>query len=117
MACLKGLIELVLTHVRLTLQVDVLFYANEIAASIFVRIEVSSLIGSRTPSLTPRAQLIASQQPRHGRLSTHPDLCSHVARFNCRRDLRASGPNLEVLEPWPGVLSSALYQPGHLVWV
>ena len=35
MACLKGLIELVLTHVRLTLQVDVLFYANEIA-SIFV---------------------------------------------------------------------------------
>ena len=51
MACLKGLIELVLTHVRLTLQVDVLFYANEIAASTFVRIEVSSLIGSRTPFL------------------------------------------------------------------
>ena len=61
MACLKGLIELVLTHVRLTLQVDVLFYANEIAASIFVRIEVSGLIGSRTPSLTPRAQLMGSQ--------------------------------------------------------
>lgn len=117
MASLKWPIELVLTHVRLKLQVNVLFDANEIAASIFVRIEVSSLIGSRTPSLTTRAQLVASQQPRHGRLSTHRDLCSHVARFSCRRDLRASGPNLEVLEARPGVLSSALYQPGHLAWV
>ena len=61
MACLKEITELVLTHVRLTLQVDVLFYTNEIAASIFVRIEVSSLIGSRIPSLTLRAQLVGSQ--------------------------------------------------------
>ena len=117
MACLKGLIEFVLTHVRLTLQADVPFDANEIGASIFMRIEPSGLIGSRTPSLTTRAQLVASQQPRHGRLSTHRDLCSHVARFSCRRDPRASGPNLERLEPLARVLSSALYQPGHLVWV
>ena len=50
-----------LTHVRLKLQVNVLFDANEIAASIFVRIEVSSLIGGRTSSLSPRAQFIGSK--------------------------------------------------------
>ena len=61
MACLKGLIEIVLTHVRLTLQADVPFDANEIGASIFMRIEPSGLIGSRTPSLTPRVQLVGSQ--------------------------------------------------------
>ena len=61
MACLKGLIEFVLTHVRLPLQADVPFDANEIGASIFMRIEPSGLIGGRTPSLTPRAQLMGSQ--------------------------------------------------------
>ena len=53
MACLKDLTELVLTHVRLVLQADVPFDAHEIAASIFIRIKPSSLIGSCTPLLTP----------------------------------------------------------------
>ena len=50
-----------LTHVRLNLQVDVLFDGNEIEITILMRIEVSGLIGGRTPSLTPRAQLVGSQ--------------------------------------------------------
>ena len=61
MACLKGLTALMLTHVRLTPQVDALFYADAIEFSISTRIEVSSLIGGRTSSLSPRAQLIGSQ--------------------------------------------------------
>ena len=43
MAWLKGLTELVLTHVRLTLQVDVLFDGNEIEITILMCIEVSGL--------------------------------------------------------------------------
>ena len=61
MACLKGLIELVLTHVRLTLQVDVLFYANEIAASIFVRIEVEQ--PHRQPHPFPHPSGSTRRQP------------------------------------------------------
>ena len=113
MACLKGLIEVVLTHVRLTLEVDVLFYANEIAASIFVRIEVSSLIGSRTPSLTPRAQLMGSQKRRHVRAPPLHTLPSHRARFSCSLSPRASASTMEVLGPRPGALSSARYPPGY----
>ena len=96
MACLKGLIEFVLTHVRLTLQVDVLFYANEIAASIFVRIEVSSLIGSRTPSLTPRAQLIGWEQTGYVRTSPLHTLSSYGVRSSCSLDPDAPGPIIEV---------------------
>ena len=67
---LKGDSELLLTHVRLTPQVDALFNANEIAVLIFMRIEPRSLIGSRTYSLTPRAQLIGIPQPRHVQIPT-----------------------------------------------
>ena len=65
MACLKGLTALVLTHMRLTQQVDVIFDAVTISISIFVRIEASTLIRGRALSLTPRAHVIGTPKPRH----------------------------------------------------
>ena len=75
---------------------------NEKAISFFVRFKVSGLIGGSTHHLTNLAQVIFSRQKRHGRLSIHRDICSHVAHYSCRRDPRASGPNLERLEPLAG---------------
>ena len=65
MACLKGLVEFVLTHVRLTLQADVLFDGNEIEITILMRIEVSGLIGGRALLFTPWAHVIGTKQTRH----------------------------------------------------
>ena len=113
MACLKGLTAPVLTHVRLTPQVDVLFDANEIAVSIFMRIEPSGLIGGRTPSLTPRPQLMGSQKQRHVRAPPLHTLPSHRVRFSCSLSPRASASTMEVLGSRPGALSSARYPPGY----
>ena len=113
MACLKGLTELVLTHMRLAPQVDVLFDANEIAVSIFMRIEPSGLIGGRTPSLTPRPQLMGSQKQRHVQTSPLHTLSSHGARFSHSLNPGAPNPIIEVLGVWQGVLSSARYPPGY----
>ena len=65
MACLKDLTELVLTHVRLTLQVDVLFDANEIALPILMCIKPRGLIGGRALLFTPWAHVIGTKQTRH----------------------------------------------------
>ena len=117
MACLKGLIELVLTHVRLTLQADVPFDANEIGASIFMRIEPSGLIGGRTPSLTPRPQLMGSQKQRHVQTSPLHTLSSHGAHFSHSLNPRPSRVRFDhggfrAAGPLPGALSSARYPPG-----
>ena len=117
MACLKALTELLLWHVRLASQVHALFDANEIAIPILVRIEASGLDSGRTPSLTPRAQVIGTKQPRHVWTSNLRALSSYGARFKCSCNPSASGPIREVLGHQPGVLSSALHPPGHLVWV
>ena len=117
MTCLKPLIELLLTHVRLTPQADVIFTRVRFSISIFVRMEVSGLISGRTRLFSSRAVRNASTQPRHAQIPTLCALAACCARFSCRCDPHAPGPNLELLEPRPGVLSSALYQPGHLVWV
>ena len=63
MACLKGLTALVLTHVRLTPQVNVLFDAAAIAISILMHMEASTLIRGRALSLTPMAHVIGTSQP------------------------------------------------------
>ena len=63
MACLKGLTALVLTHVRLTPQVNVLFDAVAIAISIFMHMEARTLIRGRALSLTPMAHVIGTSQP------------------------------------------------------
>ena len=117
MACLKGLVEFVLTHVRLTLQADVLFDGNEIEITILMRIEVSGLIGGRTPSHTPRAQLVGNPQPRHVHTPTLCVLSSYCARFSGSLNPRAPGPIIGVLGPRPAALSSALYPSGTMVWV
>ena len=117
MACLKDLTEPVLIHVRLTPQANAIFDANEIAASTFVLMEVSGLIGSRTLSLTPRAHVIGTSKSGHARTSPPHTLSSQGARFSRSRGTCTYGPILEVLGPRPGVPPSALYPPGHLVWI
>ena len=115
MACLKGLIELVLTHVRLTLQADVLFDGNEIEITILMRIEVSGLIGGRTPSHTPRAQLVGNTQTRHVHTPALRTFSSYGARFSHILHPGTPRPIIEVLGMWPGVLSSARYPSGTMV--
>ena len=113
MACLKELTELVLTHMRLTPQVDVLFDADEIAVSIFVRIEPCGLIGGRALLYTLRADVIGIKQSRYVRPSTLRDLSVYGARFSRSCSPLMSGPIIEALGLRPGALSSAQYPPGY----
>ena len=117
MVCLKGLTALILTHVRLTPQVDVPFDAVAISISIFVHMEASTLIRGRTLSLTSRAHVIGTPKPRHVWTTPVHTLSSHGARFSCSLNPRAPGPIIGVLGPRPAALSSALYPSGTMVWV
>ena len=97
MASLNAQLKLMLTHVRLTLQVVALLDANEIAVSIFMRNELSGLVGRRTPSLTPRAQIIGTPQQRYVRTSPLHTLSSYCARFSGSLNPCASGSIREVM--------------------
>ena len=117
MACLKGLAALVLTHVRLTPQVDALFDAVAITVSISMRIEASTLIRGRALSLTPMAHVIGTSQPRYVQTSPSYTTSSYCARFSGSLNSRAPGPIIGVLGPRPAALSSALYPWDTMVWV
>ena len=117
MACLKGLTALMLTHVRLTPQVDALFDAVAITVSISMRIEASTLIRGRALSLTPMAHVIGTSQSRYVQTSPSYTLSSYCARFSRSRSPCAPASIIEVLGPRPAVLSSALYPSGTMVWV
>lgn len=93
----KGNSVLLLTNVRLTPQVDALFDANEIAVSIFMRNEPSGFVGRRTPSLTPRAQIIGTPQQRYVRTSPLHTLSTYCARFSGSLNPCASGSIREVM--------------------
>ena len=93
----KGNSVLLLTHVRLTPHVDALFDANEIAVSIFMRNEPSGFVGRRTPSLTPRAQIIGTPQQRYVRTSPLHTLSTYCARFSGSLNPCASGSIREVM--------------------
>ena len=99
MACLKGLTALMLTHVRLTPQVDVPFDAVAISISIFVHMEASTLIRGRALSLTPMAHVIGTSQPRYVQTSPSYTLSSYCARFSRSRSPCASASIIEVLGP------------------
>ena len=113
MACLKGLTAPVLTHVRLTPQVDALFDANEIAASILMCIDPHGLIGGRALLFTPRADVIGIKQARYVWPSTVQDISVYGAHFSRSCSPCTSGPIIEVLGLRPGALSSARYPPGY----
>jgi len=78
-------------------QVDALFDANEIAVSIFMRNEPSGFVGRRTPSLTPRAQIIGTPQQRYVRTSPLHTLSTYCARFSGSLNPCASGSIREVM--------------------